>query len=164
MICDNINTIIKKANSIMFLTDGTPTAGVLDLSTIVNTVHFVAKQNNIAINSIAFGQEVNHEFLTQISAQTNGMVLKVPVRPDAAYMMQDFYFETIARLQKSSGINDPIVNLLDQHKNYIDFFPYTEYSRLSFGEEVRFHFSLGATVEMALKSSWMLTLLFTVRN
>ena len=66
------------------------------------------------------------------------MVLKVPVRPDAAYMMQDFYFETIARLQKSSGINDPIVNLLDQHKNYIDFFPYTEYSRLSYGEEVRF--------------------------
>ena len=128
----------ERTNSIMFLTDGSPTVGVIDHNTIVNTVHFVAKQNQIAVNTIAFGSEVNQEFLTQISAQTNGMILKLPVRPDAAYMMQDFYFETISRLQRDNGIPNPKFGLTDDKGDDIDFFSYSNYDKISFGEEVYF--------------------------
>ena len=48
----------NRRNMIMFLTDGAPTSGVTDLNVILNTVRFVAGQNNIAVNTIAFGQEV----------------------------------------------------------------------------------------------------------
>ena len=49
----------NRENVIYFLTDGAPTAGVQDLNVILNTVRFVAQQNQIAINTIAFGDEVN---------------------------------------------------------------------------------------------------------
>ena len=52
-------------------------------------------------------------FLTQLSAQNRGMVLRIPVRPDATYMMQDFYFETLERAQKRHGIKNPKIFITD---------------------------------------------------
>ena len=125
----------RKANTVMFLTDGAPTVGVVDQNTIVNTVLFVARQNRISVNSIAFGAEVNYEFLTQISAQTNGMILKVPVRPDSAFMMQDFYFETVARLQRHSGTQLPHLSL-STDDTVVPYTEYLDYNKISYGEEV----------------------------
>lgn len=135
----------NKENIIYFLTDGAPTAGVTNLEVILNTVRFVAGQNQIAINTIAFGDEVNDDlqhnemkdFLTQLSAQNRGMVLRVPVRPDATYMMQDFYFETLERAQKRHGIKNPAIMITDETGRQItDSVSMEEYEGISASQEV----------------------------
>ena len=141
----------NRENVIYFLTDGAPTAGVTNLEVILNMVRFVAGQNQIAINTIAFGDEVNDdkdnemkEFLTQLSAQNRGMVLRIPIRPDATYMMQDFYFETLEKAQKRHGIKNPSISITDESGREItDSITIEEHEGISASQEV-FLYVLGA--------------------
>mgnify|MGYP000322437252 CR=1 FL=1 len=80
------------------------------------------------------------DFLTQLSAQNSGMVLRVPVRPDATYMMQDFYFETLERAQKRNGIKNPIIKITDETGRRItDSVTMEEYQGISASQEVKIY-------------------------
>ena len=120
----------------MFLTDGAPTAGVIDQNVIINTVEFVAVQNNININTIGFGKEADHEFLVQLSARSGGMVLRVPIRPDAAFLMQEFYFDTLSKLQKQTANSQVEFMLIDSTGEEYESMVYEEMSMISVHDEV----------------------------
>ena len=55
------------------------------------------------------------DFLTSLSARSQGMVLRVPARADAQYMMQDFFLETLVQAQKRHGIRTSEVRVINEH-------------------------------------------------
>ena len=73
------------------------------------------------MNTIAYGEEANDDkmkdFLTSLSARSQGMVLRVPARADAQYMMQDFFLETLVQAQKRHGIRTSEVRVINEYGN-----------------------------------------------
>ncbi|CBY32209.1 unnamed protein product [Oikopleura dioica] len=108
----------NQENIIYFLTDGAPTAGVTNLNSILDMVDFIAQKSEIVMNTIAYGEEANDDkmkdFLTSLSARSQGMVLRVPARADAQYMMQDFFLETLVQAQKRHGIRTSEVRVINE--------------------------------------------------
>ena len=123
----------NQENIIYFLTDGAPTAGVTNLNSILDMVDFIAQKSEIGklaqafaftqifkvMNTIAYGEEANDDkmkdFLTSLSARSQGMVLRVPARADAQYMMQDFFLETLVQAQKRHGIRTTEVRVINEY-------------------------------------------------
>ncbi|MFW3145620.1 MAG: VIT domain-containing protein [Thermoplasmatota archaeon] len=79
---------------IVFLSDGLPTVGVVDLPSIRENVRD-ANTVGASIYSLGFGEDLDFNFLSALSLENNGHAVKIPESTDASNMMQGFY-ETIS--------------------------------------------------------------------
>ena len=86
-----------KGNLILFLTDGSPTSGIIDSKSIVETVATAAKEtrdsDKISIYSLAFGFSLNYDLLEMLSLSTEGKVKRIYAENDAADQLRNFYQE-----------------------------------------------------------------------
>ncbi|XP_071089441.1 inter-alpha-trypsin inhibitor heavy chain H4-like [Haliotis cracherodii] len=82
----------NKADIIVFLTDGQPSAGETDVSKIRVNVKGL-NENRVAIFSLGFGTGVNFEFLQQISWENGGFARRIYEEDDAAEQLTDFFKE-----------------------------------------------------------------------
>ncbi|XP_076045163.1 inter-alpha-trypsin inhibitor heavy chain H4-like [Oratosquilla oratoria] len=80
------------AKQIVFLTDGEPTAGVTDLSTIRENV-MAANQRKIGIFSLAFGENADLQFLQKISADSGGFARMIYEHSEPSKQLTGFYEE-----------------------------------------------------------------------
>ncbi|XP_067656331.1 inter-alpha-trypsin inhibitor heavy chain H4-like [Haliotis asinina] len=83
---------INKADIIVFLTDGLPSAGVTSIVKIRENVKRLNK-GRVAIFSLGFGQGVNFKFLEQISLENGGFARRIYEEDDAAEQLTDFFRE-----------------------------------------------------------------------
>ena len=114
----------KKGNLILFLTDGRPTSGVTDPSSIVENVASAAQETRdsaqIAVFSLAFGFSLDYDLLEMVSLNTEGKVKRIYAENDAADQLRNFYQEISTPLMYSMDIL-PDANVVDketitQHK------------------------------------------------
>ena len=82
---------------ILFLTDGSPTSGIIDPKSIVENVATAAKEtrdsDKISIYSLAFGFSLNYDLLEMLSLSTEGKVKRNYAENDAADQLRNFYQE-----------------------------------------------------------------------
>jgi Mg-chelatase subunit ChlD len=73
------------ASMIVVLTDGQPTVGIQDTAAIVD--HVIAKNADISINSLSFGDDADYELMKRISGRNRGLARKIYEDADAALQM-----------------------------------------------------------------------------
>ncbi|XP_046575538.1 inter-alpha-trypsin inhibitor heavy chain H4-like isoform X3 [Haliotis rubra] len=83
---------INKADIIVFLTDGEPSAGVTDVLKIHKNVKGL-NEGRVAVFSLGFGQGVNFKFLEQISLENGGFARRIYEEDDAAEQLTNFFRE-----------------------------------------------------------------------
>ena len=107
----------KKGNLILFLTDGRPTSGVTDPSSIVENVASAAQETRdsgqIAVFSLAFGFSLDYDLLEMVSLNTEGKVKRIYAENDAADQLRNFYQEISTPLMYSMDFI-PDTNVVDQ--------------------------------------------------
>ncbi len=80
---------------IVFLTDGLPTAGVVDEPKIVRNIANANTMKGVKIYSFGFGWDVNMELLDQISTGNHGEATRIHPTQNIKEQLSDF-FQTIA--------------------------------------------------------------------
>jgi Ca-activated chloride channel family protein len=88
---------------IIFLTDGLPTAGVIDESEIVESVRRANEHLDASIHVFGVGYDVNTHLLDAIVSQNHGMVTYVQTGESLEGVLTDFY----------SGIEHPLMTDLE---------------------------------------------------
>ncbi|XP_052059425.1 inter-alpha-trypsin inhibitor heavy chain H3-like [Mytilus californianus] len=90
----------KKSSIVMFLTDGLPTSGETSINAILRNVR-TTNEAKLPIFSLGFGNNVNLNFLKQMSTQNNGFARKIYVDSDAALQIEGLYSEISSALLKN---------------------------------------------------------------
>ncbi|XP_074037234.1 inter-alpha-trypsin inhibitor heavy chain H4 isoform X2 [Leptinotarsa decemlineata] len=79
---------------IIFLTDGQPTVGVMEIRSIVDTITNINQREYKApIYAISFGVDVDWNFLNSLSWQNGGRAIKIEIARDSAVQLLNFYKE-----------------------------------------------------------------------
>jgi uncharacterized protein YegL len=98
---------------ILFMTDGTPTVGVIEDARILTEVTKSRESGlaDIAINIIGFGAGISYSFLSRLAATNNGIARQIFEDTDAPYQMQGFFEEVMKftdtrRQMKTIEFND----------------------------------------------------------
>ncbi|XP_073982609.1 inter-alpha-trypsin inhibitor heavy chain H4-like isoform X1 [Rhodnius prolixus] len=89
------NDLKKKSDEalepmIIFLTDGEPTEGITNVTTILSTVRAL-NVARISIYSLGFGDGADMGFLNKLSLENNGFGKKIYEASDAALQLKNFY-------------------------------------------------------------------------
>jgi len=83
-----------RANVIVFLTDGQPTEGsITDTGRLVSTISDQNAGKSVVLYSLGFGNDVDFEFLQQLSIANGGFARKIYESSDATLQLVDFYKE-----------------------------------------------------------------------
>jgi len=90
---------------LMFLTDGEPTVGVTNPTTIQTLIQAANKNISVPIFSIAFGTGVDFPFVRKLSLQNNGFARKIYEASDAAIQLKGFYKEIASPLLSNVTFN-----------------------------------------------------------
>ncbi|CAH1794595.1 unnamed protein product [Owenia fusiformis] len=85
-----VSDSVQKAPIIVFLTDGEPTAGVTDTSTIRQNVKDAA-DGKVSLFSLAFGYGISLEFLQILSYENGGDAQRIYAEADAVSQLDTFY-------------------------------------------------------------------------
>ena len=89
--------ILKKTENsdfvhlLIMLSDGEPTAGIVDHTTIVNAASEEVVGSRISLNMIGFGQNLNLLLLQRLAIRNNGVVKQIFEGKDAAGQLEGFY-------------------------------------------------------------------------
>ena len=119
-----------RANLIVFLTDGEPTEGVTDKRTIrSNVLEANGGEKKIGIFSLAFGFNLNIDFLKALSWENGGFARRIYAEQDADSQLTNFYNE----IQNPVLVNVDVrydINVVDPNDvtktNYLQYFDGTE--------------------------------------
>ena len=121
---------------IMFMTDGTPTVGVVEEPRILTDVTRARSNGeaSIAINIIGFGAGISHSFLSRLAATNNGIARQIFEDTDAAFQMQGF-FEEVKKFTDTRRAMKSIEFEYDDAM--IDFMTYNKFdaSQMGAGQE-----------------------------
>ncbi|CAG2189698.1 unnamed protein product [Mytilus edulis] len=90
----------KTSSIVMFLTDGVPTSGETNIDSILRNVR-TTNEAKLPIFSLGFGNNVNLNFLKQMSTQNNGFARKIYEDSDAALQIEGLYSEISSALLKN---------------------------------------------------------------
>uniref|UniRef100_A0A3B5L6C6 Inter-alpha-trypsin inhibitor heavy chain 3 n=1 Tax=Xiphophorus couchianus TaxID=32473 RepID=A0A3B5L6C6_9TELE len=85
------------ASILIFLTDGDPTAGEINLEKIQSNVR-EAIAEKFPLYCLGFGSDVNFEFLEKMSLQNNGVARRIYEDSDADLQLKGFYEEVATPL------------------------------------------------------------------
>jgi len=105
--------------TIMFLTDGQPTLGVLDKSTIIRNV-LESNIHRFSLHSLAFGKGADFEFVKRISNDQSSKARLIYEGSDAALQLENFYREISSPLL--SDIKVDYSGDINQHSNVKTFY------------------------------------------
>ena len=81
------------ARSIVFLTDGDPTAGETNVENIVKNLIERNKEEKIPILTIGFGTQTNFRLLQRISGLTDSLAKMIYDGSEAGIQLQDFFYK-----------------------------------------------------------------------
>ena len=87
----------QKSTILMFLTDGQPTAGETQPASILQNVK-IANEAKIPIFSLGFGNNLDFDFLKQMSLQNNGFARRIYEDSDASLQIKGLYSEISSAL------------------------------------------------------------------
>nr|CAD7203629.1 unnamed protein product [Timema douglasi] len=90
---------------IIFLTDGQPNQEESDPIIITDTVTASNKNASAAIFCLAFGDDVDLDFLKKLSLRNSGFARKIYEASDAAIQLQDFYRQVASPLLADVSFN-----------------------------------------------------------
>ncbi|XP_052059424.1 inter-alpha-trypsin inhibitor heavy chain H3-like [Mytilus californianus] len=121
-VTDGIKLLTKyldtqKSTILMFLTDGLPTSGVTKPVSILQNVK-KANEARIPIFSLGFGNNVDFDFLKQMSLQNNGFARRIYEDSDAVLQIKGLYSEISSALLTNVTFNyvgDIDMNTLTQN-------------------------------------------------
>ena len=82
----------ERPSIIIFLTDGDPTVGETDTGRIQNNIRNLNKEK-YTLFSLGFGEDLNFNFLKQLSLQNGGLARKIYEASDASIQLKNFYRE-----------------------------------------------------------------------
>jgi uncharacterized protein YegL len=121
---------------IMFMTDGTPTVGVVEEPRILTDVTRARSNGeaSIAINIIGFGAGISHSFLSRLAATNNGIARQIFEDTDAAFQMQGFFEE----VKKFTDTRRAMKSIEFEYDNsMIEFMTYNKFdaSQMGAGQE-----------------------------
>ncbi|XP_052059427.1 inter-alpha-trypsin inhibitor heavy chain H3-like [Mytilus californianus] len=108
-VTDGIKLLTKhldtnKSSIVMFLTDGRPTSGEVQRSNILKNVK-TENEARLSIFSLGFGNNVDFNFLKQMSAQNNGFSRRIYEDSDASLQIKGLYSEISSALLKIVTFN-----------------------------------------------------------
>ncbi|CAC5406697.1 unnamed protein product [Mytilus coruscus] len=108
-VTDGIKLLTKhldtnKSSIVMFLTDGRPTSGEVQQSNILKNVK-TENEARLSIFSLGFGNNVDFNFLKQMSAQNNGFSRRIYEDSDASLQIKGLYSEISSALLKNVTFN-----------------------------------------------------------
>lgn len=75
---------------IIVLTDGQPTVGIQDTTSIVDQI--ITKNAGVSIHSLSFGDDADYELMKRISGRNRGLARKIYEDSDAALQMAGMSF------------------------------------------------------------------------
>ncbi len=78
---------------LVVMTDGVPTAGVLDPSVIISNVRRALTGTSISLNCLGFGEDVNFDLLEQLALFNKGIAQRIYEGNDATSQMEGFFKE-----------------------------------------------------------------------
>ncbi|CAC5406692.1 Inter-alpha-trypsin inhibitor heavy chain H3 [Mytilus coruscus] len=131
-VIDGIKLLTKyldtqRSTILMFLTDGVPTTGETRTDTILKNVR-KSNEAKLPIFSLGFGNDVNFNFLKQMSLQNNGFARRIYQDSDAALQIKGLYSEISSVLLKNvtfDYVGDIDMNTLTQN-HYPSYFAGSE--------------------------------------
>ncbi|XP_052059426.1 inter-alpha-trypsin inhibitor heavy chain H3-like [Mytilus californianus] len=131
-VIDGIKLLTKyldtqRSTILMFLTDGLPTTGETRTDTILKNVRN-SNEAKLPIFSLGFGNNVNFNFLKQMSLQNNGFARRIYQDSDAALQIKGLYSEISSVLLKNvtfDYLGDIDMNTLTQN-HYPSYFAGSE--------------------------------------
>lgn len=90
---------------IIFLTDGEPTVGITNPTTLQSLIKTANANSSIPIFSLGFGDGADFPFLRKLSLQNNGFARKIYEASDAALQLKGFYNEIASPLLSNVTFN-----------------------------------------------------------
>ncbi|VDI69569.1 Ca-activated chloride channel homolog [Mytilus galloprovincialis] len=117
----------QKSTILMFLTDGQPTTGETRPASILQNVR-IANEARLPIVSLGFGNNLDFDFLKQISVQNSGFARRIYEDADASLQIKGLYAEISTALLKNVSFNyvgDIDMNTLTQTR-YPSYFEGSE--------------------------------------
>lgn len=90
---------------IIFLTDGEPTVGVTNPTTIQTLIQAANKNLSVPLFSLAFGEGADFPFVKKLSLQNNGFARKIYEASDATLQLTGFYNEIASPLLSNVTFN-----------------------------------------------------------
>nr|CAD7428447.1 unnamed protein product [Timema monikensis] len=90
---------------VIFLTDGQPNEEESDPIVITDTITASNKNASAAIFCLAFGDDVDLDFLKKLSLRNSGFARKIYEASDAAIQLQDFYRQVASPLLADVSFN-----------------------------------------------------------
>ncbi len=126
----SVQSRVRLTPIIIFLTDGEPTAGVVDTTEILKNVRKGNSDDVVSIFCLAFGTGTDYEFLTKISSQNRGFARKIYEAADATLQLKGFFDEVASPLLNNVRFvynnNWPVVHDVTEI-NVPNFFKGTEF-------------------------------------
>ncbi|XP_073447643.1 inter-alpha-trypsin inhibitor heavy chain H3-like isoform X3 [Aquarana catesbeiana] len=101
---------------IIFLSDGDPTSGVIDLDTIMRNVKS-ATEGVATLYSLGFGWDVDYGFLEKMSLQNGGLARRIYEDSDSALQLQNFYKEVAFPVLLDVSVQYPDLQVNDLTQN-----------------------------------------------
>lgn len=117
----------QKSTILMFLTDGQPTTGETRPASILQNVR-IANEARLPIVSLGFGNNLDFDFLKQISVQNRGFARRIYEDSHASLQIKGLYAEISTALLKNVSFNyvgDIDMNTLTQTR-YPSYFEGSE--------------------------------------
>lgn len=133
----------SKVRMVLFLTDGQPTAGETNPSTIRSNI-FRANEMKVSIFALGFGFNLDFEFLKALSAENGGAARRIYPGKDAAGQLEGFFEEIGTPLLLGISFEYPKDVVDDASTTALSFRRYYEGSELI----VSGKFTEGATSRM----------------
>ena len=78
---------------LVLLTDGQPTAGVINPNIIVKNIIAAVGDSGISVNCLGFGENLDYQLLERLSLNNNGVTRRIYTGRDAADQLKGFYKE-----------------------------------------------------------------------
>ena len=111
----------NRGKILVLLTDGQPTAGVIDSNQIVENIVAAVSGSGVSVNCLGFGQNLDYNLLERLALSNNGIVRRIYEGEDADEQLQGFFGEITSPLLSKVNFDYP-----DELLEYstVRFFPF----------------------------------------